>query len=117
MTVNMFKNLDNAEAIAAGTTIFSEGELPSGMMYILLDGEVDIFVRGERIDTIGPGECLGEIGLVDNGPRNATAMAKVECRLQPIDAKRFEFLVQQTPVFALLVMQTMAERLRQFRNC
>ena len=87
------------------------------MMYILLDGEVDILVHGERIDTIGPGACLGEIGLVDNGPRSATAVAKAECRLLPIDANRFQLLVQQTPVFALLVMQTMAERLRQFRNC
>ena len=78
---------------------------------------MDIFVRGERIDTIGPGACLGEIGLVDNGPRSATAVAKAECRLLPIDANRFQLLVQQTPVFALLVMQTMAERLRQFRNC
>ena len=34
MTVNMFKNMDNAETIAAGATIFSEGDEPGGMMYI-----------------------------------------------------------------------------------
>ena len=69
MPISMFKHTDDAETIAAGATIFSEGDEPGGMMYILLDGEVDIFVRGERIDTIGPGACLGEIGLVDSGPR------------------------------------------------
>ena len=115
MPLNMIKNTDDAETIVAGETIFSEGESPNGMMYILLDGEVDIFVRGERIDTIGPGEFLGEIGLVDNGPRSATAVAKNECKLWPIDADRFQLLVQQTPVFALVVMQTLAARLRAGR--
>jgi CRP-like cAMP-binding protein len=49
MTVNMFKNMDNAETIAAGTTIFSEGDEPGGMMYILLDGEVDILCTANAL--------------------------------------------------------------------
>jgi len=116
MTIDLFSNVDDVETFATGTTIFSEGDEPGGLMYVVQAGEVDIFVRGERIDTVGPGACLGEIGLVDSRPRTATAVAKEECRLVPIDQKRFSFLVQQTPHFALQVMQTMAERLRLYRD-
>jgi CRP/FNR family transcriptional regulator, cyclic AMP receptor protein len=117
MIINLFKNVDDAQAFAAGTTIFAEGDDPGGLMYVVQEGEVDIVLRGEPIETIGPGAFLGEIGLVDKKPRSATAIAKTDCRVVPIDQKRFNFLVQQTPYFALEVMQTIAERLRAYRGC
>ncbi len=117
MTTDLFKHVDDIQTFAAGTTIFSEGDEPFGLMYVVQEGEVNILVNGERIDTIGPGACLGEIGMVDSKPRSATAVATAECRLVPIDQKRFNFLVQQTPHFALQVMQTIAERLRLYRGC
>ena len=46
-------------------------------------------------------------------PRSATAITRTDAELVPIDEKRFLFLVQQTPFFALQVMRVMAERLRQ----
>ena len=116
MIINLFKNVDDAEIFTAGTTIFSEGDAPGGLMYVVQDGEVDILLRGDRIDTLGPGSFLGEIGLVDKKPRSATAVAKTDCRVVPIDQKRVNFLVQQTPYFALEVMQTIAERLRAYRG-
>ena len=42
-------------------------------------------------------------------------MARTECSLAPIDRSRFLFLVQQTPFFAVQVMQTMAKRMRAER--
>lgn len=116
MSINMFKGSDKTESFAAGATIFSEGDSPDGMMYVVVDGEVDIFANGKHIDTVGPGASLGEIGLVDNGPRTATAVAKVPCRLEPINARRFELLVQQTPYFALEIMKTLVQRIRQHRG-
>jgi CRP/FNR family transcriptional regulator, cyclic AMP receptor protein len=114
--ITLFKNSERAETFPAGATIFSEGDDPGGLMYVVVAGEVDIFVRGQLIDTIGPGASLGEIGLVDKGPRSATAVAKRESRLEPIDAKRFQYLVQQTPHFALQVMTILAKRLRLERE-
>ena len=116
MIINLFKNSDDGEPYKAGDTIFTEGDDPGGMMYVVQEGEVDILVHGEYIDTLGPGSFLGEIGLVAKKPRSATAVAKSDCRLVPIDQKRFNFLVQQTPFFAIEVMQTIAERLRAYRG-
>jgi len=82
-------------------------------MYILKEGEVDILVHDKIVETIGPGEILGEMALIDQNPRSATAVARTNCQLVSIDEKRFTFLVQQTPYFAIEVMRVMARRLRQ----
>ena len=116
MHVKMFKDSDSALPFAAGACIFAEGDDPSGLMYVVVEGEVDIIANGTLIDTIGPGSCLGEIGLVDKGPRTATALARTVCRLEPIDSRRFEFMVQQTPYFALEMLETLATRLRRQRD-
>lgn len=85
-------------------------------MYAITEGDVEIFIKGKLEDTIGPGTTLGELGLIDGGPRTATAVAKTDCRLVPIDETHFNFLVQNTPNFALQVMRLMAERLRLTRS-
>lgn len=82
---------------------------------MVVEGEVDIAVHGKIIGTIGPGLSLGEIGLVDKQPRTATAIARTDCRLELIDARRFQFMVQQTPFFALEMMATIVTRLRRER--
>ena len=83
---------------------------------MVVEGEVDIAVYGKIIGTIGPGLSLGEIGLVDKQPRTATAIARTDCRLELIDARRFQFMVQQTPFFALEMMATIVTRLRRERE-
>ena len=116
MHIGFFKESESTESCAAGTTVFSEGEDSCGRMYIIVEGEVDIFINGVRVDTIGTGSPLGEMGLVDGGPRSATAVAKSDCRLEPIDARRFEFMVQQTPFFALEMLRVLVDRLRRHRE-
>lgn len=83
---------------------------------MVVEGEVDIAVHGKIIGTTGPGSSLGEIGLVDKQPRTATAIARTDCRLELIDARRFQFMVQQTPFFALEMMATIVTRLRRERE-
>lgn len=100
------------EDYVAGQIIFKEGE-PGDKMYVISEGEVDILIGHDAIETARPGTTLGEIALIDQSPRSATALARTDCKLVPIDARRFQFLVQQTPFFALTVMKIMADRLRR----
>ena len=51
--------------------------------------------------------------MIDHAPRVATAIARTACKLLPIPEKRFLFMVQQTPHFALQIMRVVAERLRR----
>lgn len=113
MSISLFRNATDFKTFSAGETIFQEGQ-PGDVMYIVKEGEVNVLVHGMVIYTIrGPGGMLGEMALIDTQPRSATAVAKTACKLIPIDQKRFTFLVQQTPFFAVEVMRTMAERLRR----
>lgn len=83
------------------------------MMYVVKEGEVNILVNDKVIETVGPGGMVGEMALIDTHSRSATVVAKTGCQLVPINEKRFAFLIQQTPYFALQVMRVLVERLRK----
>jgi CRP-like cAMP-binding protein len=112
VTIDLFRNEDRALGFAAGHTIFSEGDT-GDLMYVVIAGEVDLLVRGKLVEHLTAGGVLGEMALIDTGTRSATAVAKTDCKLVPIDEKQFKFLVQQTPNFALQLMRVIAERLRR----
>ena len=93
----------------------SEGE-PGDFMYVVIEGMVNVTLEGHAINFLQPGNLFGEMALMDNQPRSATATAVTECRLLPLDQRRFKALIQQEPEFALQVLTIMAERLRRFMD-
>ena len=97
--------------LAPGDFLFRDGET-GDRMYVLLEGEIDIFLGDFVLETAGPGSLLGEMALIEDTPRTANAVAKSPAKLAQIDRRRFHFLVQQTPHFATHVMKTLADRLR-----
>lgn len=109
---SIFRFADDLENFSTGQAIFRAGDV-GDCMYVLRDGAVDISVAGTVVDSVPPGGVFGELALIDTGPRSATAVATAESQLVRVDAKRFEFLVQQHPFFALEVMRVMAQRLRR----
>jgi CRP/FNR family transcriptional regulator, cyclic AMP receptor protein len=112
---NLFQRAHDVERFSAGATIFAKGD-PGDRMYVITAGIVRIEEDGRLIASLGPGELLGELALIDASPRSADAIAGTDCTLAPIDRPRFLFLVQQTPYFAVQVMQALAERLREERT-
>ena len=113
---NLFLNLfrdKQATSFAAGGFVFKAGD-PGETMYIVTEGEIDILDgSGNTLETAGPGSIFGELALIDDAPRSATAVAKTDCRLVAVDRRRFEYMVQETPFFALAVMKVLADRLRK----
>ena len=53
------------------------------------------------LETVGPGDILGEMALVDDEPRSAMVIARTDCLLTRISRQHFLTLVQRTPAFAL----------------
>jgi len=111
-TLDLFRHVKEFESFTQGQTIFQESDLGE-VMYVVIEGEVDIIVHGKVVLSLVPGGILGEMALIDEQVRSATAVAKTDCKLASINKKRFHFLVQQTPNFALLVMKVMAGRIRR----
>jgi CRP-like cAMP-binding protein len=97
--------------------IFEEGTVGSEM-YVLRSGSVRIYrtIEGTEVELARiskPGEFFGEMALVDNAPRSASACAlKEDTRLISLDKDKFLFLVSQQPTFALVVMHVLCEKIR-----
>ena len=106
------RGIEDAIDFRAGDTIFRTGEGADVMFYVV-DGEVEIRWNDRVLEVVGPGEIMGELAMVDDSPRSATAVAKTDCKLAGISREHFKMLVQRNPVFALEVMRVMADRLRR----
>ena len=110
-TLAIFQHAENARHVGAGEVVFSTGD-PGDLMYVPIEGAVDIRVGATTVETVVPGGIFGEMALLDASPRSATAVATADCRLAPVDGRRFQMLVQHNPFFAIHVMKVMADRLR-----
>jgi len=111
-TFSLFKNDPNFELFKAGSIIFQEDK-PGHIMYIIQEGKVNILLKDQLIETVGEGEPLGEMAMLEPGAfRSATAIAHTDCKLVAIDQKRFTFLVQQNPFFSIEIMKVLARRLQ-----
>jgi CRP/FNR family cyclic AMP-dependent transcriptional regulator len=108
----LFRYETDLQELAAGQTLFREGEA-GDLMYVLMSGNAGIFVNNKQVEEAGAGAILGEMALIGDKTRSATVIAKSDCKLLLIDHRRFDFLVQQTPNFALHVMRVIAARLRK----
>jgi CRP/FNR family transcriptional regulator, cyclic AMP receptor protein len=108
---NIFEKDTTPLSCSAGSVIFSEGQ-KRDCMYVVKAGEVDLFVRGQLAETVSVDGFLGELAMIDNSPRTATAVAKTDCTLIPINEKQFEFLSQEVPLFSLAIMRAMVSRIR-----
>ena len=114
-TIDVLRHAHEAVHFPAGTTVLEAGGTGK-VMYVVKDGMLDIQVGGRLVATAGPGEVVGELALIDDRARSAAVVARTDCELVPVDEKRFLFLVQQTPYFALQVMRVLAERLRKMNE-
>lgn len=111
--VDMIKRERNTKKFAAGEIIFTEGDSPNQCFYVVESGAVDIENHRKFLETIQPGGFFGEMGLVNNKPRSATATAKTDCTLIQVNEGDFYFLIQHAPFFAIEVMQVLSERVRR----
>lgn len=107
----IFRSIDSYVPFKTGQIIFKEGEF-GDVMYVLMEGLVDVVVQGRVVGTFEPIEIFGEMAVIDAGPRSATVVAKTDCKFISINQKRFIFLVQQKPQFAIHIMRMLVERIR-----
>jgi len=101
----------------AGATIFRDGE-PGGAMYVIRSGQVELWLYDEDknrvvLGTFGEGEFFGELSLLDEEQRSATATALTHTDVLVIDRQDLQLLFAQKPSAALDVLSVVGKRLRQ----
>jgi CRP/FNR family transcriptional regulator, cyclic AMP receptor protein len=95
----------------AGEVIFKEGDAAE-QLFVIKSGDVTIRSGNRTLAELSTNHIFGEMAMIDDAPRSATAVARTDVELVPISEKQFLFLVSQTPFFALKVMRVLARRLR-----
>src|SRR5262252_4957298 len=95
-----------ARDVKAGEVIFRQGD-PVRELFIVQSGEVEIRLGNRLLETLPQYSIFGEMALIDNAPRSATAIAASDVKLVSVSEKQFLFLISNTPYFALNVMRTM----------
>jgi CRP-like cAMP-binding protein len=111
-SVDLNRYKEDLMPFGVGDLIFKKDE-PGHVMYMIVQGTVEITLHDKVLEEIGPGGVVGELALLDMGPRSATAKAKTDCLLLAIDRERFQEQVKKSPSFSLQVMRIMAERMRR----
>lgn len=98
-----------------GAVLFEEGSAGTHA-YIIYQGKVDVIKDSPEgkvvLATLEAGQILGEMSLVEEGPRTAGAQARSDCVLLAISRDQFYHLLETSSVAALAMLQTIIARLR-----
>jgi len=108
------------KSYAAGCEIFKEGD-PGDGIYVIKDGLVEISAAGGPTSRYiftqaGPGEVMGEMAVVEDKPRSATAVARKDTVLYFIPRVEILQLVDQSPALAMAFLREVSHRLRGFNR-
>ncbi len=98
----------------AGDVLFMEGDT-GGEMYVIQSGSVQVSKRigdEERpLATLGRGEFLGEMAILNGKPRTASAIVLEDAKCLVIDGKTLETMITKSPEIAMRLVKKLAKRL------
>lgn len=99
-----------------GEIIFNEGE-PAREMFIIKKGKVKIFKKIGDIEKtlaiLSDGEFFGEMALIENKPRSASALALTDCELISITGDMLDTMMKRNPEIGIKMVKKLSERLRE----
>jgi CRP-like cAMP-binding protein len=99
----------------AGASVMKEGQ--AGIyMYIVKTGRVFITIKDKVLEGVSPGGIFGEMALVDQSPRVASATADVYSELLVVDRPSLLEAVKAQPSFAMAMLRAVVERLRHMNS-
>lgn len=122
-SVPLFAKLDKRGLQRLGQ-LADEIDLPAGKVltrqgqrgdefFVIVDGRVRVERDGKLVAVLGSGQFVGEIALVDEGPRTATATCETDCRMILLGHREFHALLREQPDIELKILRALAERVRR----
>jgi signal transduction histidine kinase len=102
--------------LRAGEDLFGEGS-PGDLAYVIMEGQIEISKLSDGTNLLlairGAGELIGEMALLEDAPRMASARAASKCRLLTIGREQLENLLSSSPFSAQAMLRTVTSRLRE----
>lgn len=96
--------------VGPGEALISAGAVSTDA-YVITAGSAEVKVRGSKATTLGPGDVVGELGLLLDRPRNATVRATTPLELLALNRDDLKAAVFASPELGWTLLQTVAERL------
>jgi CRP/FNR family cyclic AMP-dependent transcriptional regulator len=112
MLSGLFLNATDRREVAPGESLFVAGDA-GDQMFGVVSGQIELRRGDEVLARVCPGETFGEMAIIDDAPRLLTAVAVEPTEIAVITRRTFLFLVHETPMFAIQVMQSLASRIRE----
>ena len=98
--------------MTAGTMLIDQGQV-GREAFVIVDGDVVVKRNNRKVATLGAGDVVGELSLLDHGPRTATVICDTDCTLLVIEQRRFGAVVDEIPAIARKMMASLAGRIRE----
>jgi len=81
--------------------------------FIIVEGTVAVKRNGRRVATLGPGDCFGELALLDGGPRTASVITESPVTLLVLGQREFASVIDEVPGLAHKILVALARRIRE----
>lgn len=98
--------------LAEGTVLCEQGSV-GREAFVLMEGTAEVRRNGKKVATIGPGTCVGELSLLDHGPRTATVTATTDLKVLVIGVREFAAILDDVPTIAHKLMRALASLVRE----
>lgn len=99
--------------VPAGHVIIDQGQM-GHEAFVLMSGSATVTRNGQQVARVGAGAVLGELSLLDHGPRTATVITDEETTLLVIDQRNFSGILDTTPSIARKILASLASKVRDF---
>lgn len=84
----------------------------SSEAFVIVSGNVVVKRNGRKVADLGPGSMIGELGLLDKGPRTATVTADGPVDVLVIGPREFAALLDDVPAISHKLLRSLAGRVR-----
>ena len=95
--------------VAEGKELIREGEL-ARQFFVLTEGSAEVRRNGRKVNTLGPGDFFGEIGLITDRLTSASVKTTTPARALVITRASFKSLLRDAPNIQLKVLNALAQR-------
>jgi CRP/FNR family transcriptional regulator, cyclic AMP receptor protein len=99
-------------SLEEGFVLTTEGT-PGLQCFVIADGTARVTIGGRKVGEIGPGECVGEMALLDGGPRSATVTVESPMNVYALSVSEFRSLLKVSPTILGKIATSLARRLRE----
>ncbi|MEY2610469.1 MAG: cyclic nucleotide-binding domain-containing protein [Acidimicrobiia bacterium] len=96
----------------AGSVIVDQGQT-GREAFVIISGSATVKRNGKKVATLGAGAVVGELSLLDHGPRTATVVADTECTMLVISQRQFLAVIDAIPAISHKLLATLAGRIRE----